>query len=185
MPSPNLQDLVPGFRGKLRTLSSKCKERGVEMRPYQAVRTPFEQAKLWRQSRSRTEIEAKIKELKNAGASFLAFCLESAGPQFGDPVTNAPPGLSWHQWGEAVDAFWLVDGNAEWSTKKLVNGLNGYRVWAEEAARLGLTAGGLWTSLKDWPHVQLRAGSSPLVVFTLSQIDATMKERYGPAGPAG
>src|SRR5262249_20995053 len=145
-------------------------QRGIEMRPYTTLRDPFEQARLWRQSRSHEQIERKIQEFREAHAEFLAHCLESVGPQSGDPVTNAAPGLSWHQWGEAVDCFWLVNGQAEWSTTKLVNGLNGYRVYAEEAQRLGLTAGGLWSGLKDWPHVQLQVAGSPLGLFTLVQI---------------
>src|SRR6185369_14731386 len=102
------------------------------------------------------EIALKIASLRDQGAPFLAHCLESVGPQSGDPVTNAIPGLSWHQWGEAMDCVWIVDGAAEWSTTRKVNGVNGYRAYANEAVRLGLTAGGFFRSLKDWPHVQLR-----------------------------
>lgn len=96
------------------------------MRPNAGLRDPFEQAKLWRQSRSIEEILAAIDELRSVGAPFLAHCLESVGPQHGDPVTNAPPGYSWHQWGEAVDCFWLLGGKAEWSSTKKVGGLNAY-----------------------------------------------------------
>ena len=39
-------------------------------------------------------------------ANFLASVLDGVGPQHGPHVTNALPGLSWHQWGEAVDCFW-------------------------------------------------------------------------------
>jgi len=72
-----------------------------------------------------------------------------------------------------------VNGATEWSTTRLVDGLNGYKVYAQEATNLGITAGGLWRTLKDWPHVQLRAASSPLGVFTLLQIDSAMKEKFG------
>jgi hypothetical protein len=178
MASQDINDLVPEFTPKVKTLLENCKNRGIEMRPYQTLRSPFEQARLWRQSRSKEEIEDKIKEFKEAGADFLAFCLESVGPQFGDPVTNAAPGLSWHQWKEAVDSFWFANGKAEWSATKKINGLNGYRVYAEEAEKLGLTAGGLWTSLKDWPHVQLKSAHSPLKIFTIRQINDIMKERF-------
>ena len=78
-----------------------------------------------------------------------------------------------------MDCFWLVDGHAEWSTKKKINGLNGYQVYAQEADALGLTAGGLWSSFKDWPHVQLRAANSPLGVMTIVEIDQIMRERFG------
>ena len=171
----DLKLLVPEFRQAIEQLLQRCEARGCTMRPYMGIRTPLEQAKLWRQSRSIEQIRAKIKEFRQADAHFLADCLEKAGPQNGRHVTNAPPGLSWHHWGEAVDSFWLVDSEAEWSATKKVNGLNGYRVYAEEAEELGLTAGGLWTNFKDWPHVQLQAAPSPLSVKgSLAKIDAEL-----------
>jgi len=174
----SLTDLDDDFAKKVTQLLAATKARGVEMRPYTAVRTPIEQAKLWRQSRSTEEITERIARLKKDGAPFLAKVLEDAGPQHGGHVTNALPGFSWHQWAEAVDCFWLLDGRAEWSTTKTEMGLNGYQVYAEEAKKLGLEAGGYWTSLKDWPHVQLRSAPSPAYAYTLPQIDAEMKARF-------
>lgn len=171
--------LTPEFSNKLAALLLACQGQGVEMRPYFGIRTPFEQAKLWRQSRTREEVNQKIAELKDKGASFLAHCLESVGPQNGPHVTNALPGLSWHQWGEAVDCVWVVAGQTEWSTAKQVNAHNGYRVYAEQAVQLGLDAGGLWKSLKDWPHVQLRRVASPSGVMSLVEIDGKMKMMFG------
>lgn len=176
----DLSALVAAFRARVVALLDRCAARGTPMRPYFTLRSPFEQARLWRQSRARQEIEAKIAELKSKSAPFLADCIARVGPQHGDPVTNAVPGLSWHQWGEAVDCFWLVNGQAEWSPKKKINGVNGYQVYAAEAQTAGLTAGGLWPRFKDWPHVQLRSANSPLGVMTLVEIDRTMKERFGP-----
>src|ERR1051325_8997540 len=175
----DLDALIPVFRSSIEKLLGNCRVRGVDMRPYFTVRTPFEQAKLWRQSRSRLEIDAEIQRLRRADADFLAHCLESVGPQHGDPVTNALPGYSWHQWAEAVDCFWVVDGKAEWSTEKVVNGLNGYKVYAEEAVKLGLNAGGLWHTLKDWPHVQRRPDASPATIMSLKEINDGMRERFG------
>jgi hypothetical protein len=149
------------------------------MRPNAALRSPFEQAKLWRQSRTTEEIQSEIEELRAEGADFLADCLESVGPQNGKLVTNAIPGKSWHQWGEALDCFWVVNGKAEWSSVKKVNGLNGFQVYAEEGEGLGLTAGGHWSGLKDWPHLQLRSASSPMQVMSILEINAAMKERFG------
>lgn len=172
-------DLTPAFRAKLGDLLAGCHANGVEMRPYVGLRTPLEQARLWRQSRTREEIERMIAELNRAGATYLAHCIESVGPQSGKPVTNAIPGLSWHQWGEAVDCFWVVGDRAEWSARKEVGGSNGYAVYAREAAALGLAAGGLWQRLKDWPHVQLRPAVSPAKIMALSEIDRVMRERFG------
>jgi hypothetical protein len=177
--SRDLGDLIPGLQPQVQELLNKCLLRGIEMRPCATLRDPFEQA---RQSRSREEIERKIAQLREAGASFLADCIERVGPQSGRPVTGAAPGLSWHQWGEALDCFWMVNGAAEWDAGRLVNGVNGYRVYAEEARRLGLTAGGFWPRLKDWPHVQLRPGDSPADAMALDEINATMKARFGHLG---
>src|SRR2546430_3224690 len=144
MASRKIEDLVGPLQPQARVLIANCMAKGVEMRPYQTLRDPFEQARLWRQSRPREEIERKVGELTSGGALFLVHCLESVGPQSGDPVTNAVPGFSWHQWGEAMDCMWIVDGAAEWSTTRKVNGVNGYRVYADEVVSLGLTAGGFF-----------------------------------------
>ena len=175
-----LNKLTPEFRIKVSQLLEQCKNnQGIEMYPNEGLRDPFKQAKFWRQSRPTNEIQAKITELKTQGALFLAHCIDSVGPQDGPHVTNAIPGLSWHQWGEALDCFWLVDGKAEWSETRLVNGKNGFHIYANLAPGAGLTAGGLWPHFKDWPHVQLSESSSPLDRFTLQQIDAEMRNRFG------
>lgn len=180
MPSRRLSDLVAALRAPATTLIERCAARGVEVRVSATLRDPFEQARLWRQSRAIEEIRAKIRELTSAGAPFLAHCLQSVGPQSGRDVTGAPPGFSWHQWGEAMDVFWVVEGRAEWSTTRKIDGVNGYQLYAAEAGRLGLDAGGLWRSRKDWPHVQLRAASSPAKVFSVAEIDRAMAKKFGP-----
>ena len=176
----DLNKLTPEFSAKASQLLQQCKNNnGIVMHPNEGLRDPFKQARYWRQSRPTSEIQAKIAELKAQGAPFLAHCIDSVGPQHGPHVTNAIPGLSWHQWGEALDCFWLVDGQAEWSTTRLVNGVNGFHIYANVAPDLGLTAGGLWPNFKDWPHVQLNEESSPLGKFTLQQIDEVMRNMFG------
>ncbi len=177
--SRDLNHLGPEFRAKAGDLLQACQDSGYTMRPFFTLRTPFEQAKLWRQSRSSHEIDQAAKELRSGGAAFLAHCLQSVGPQNGRWVTNALPGFSWHQWGEALDCYWLLDGIAEWSTRKKVNAKNGYANYAELAQAAGLTAGGFWTSLKDWPHVQLRSQASPRGVYSLAEINSEMERRFG------
>lgn len=174
----DLSKIAPELKAKVEQLLENCRRRGIDMRPSTGLRTPREQAVLWRQSRSIEEITRKIAELHAAGANHLAKVLKDAGAQSGRDVTGAIPGLSWHQWGEAVDCFWLVDGKAEWSTTRKINGLNGYHLYADEAEKLGLTAGGHWPRRKDWPHVQLRAEDNPGKLFSLTEIDATMRQRF-------
>ena len=176
--SRDMHLLVPEFRSAVEELFNRCNQSGYTMRPFFTLRTPFEQGILWRQSRTTQEIQLKINELNNKNANFLAYCIESVGPQSGRHVTNAIPGLSWHQWGEAVDCYWLLDGNAEWSTRKKVNGKNGYANYAEIAESLALNAGGFWSSLKDWPHVQARNESSPKRLYGLKEINDEMEIRF-------
>ncbi|CAB1367535.1 M15 family metallopeptidase [Denitratisoma oestradiolicum] len=175
----DLQQLIPEFSLQVEALLQRCNTEGLPMRPFFTLRSPFEQARLWRQSRSREQIQAQLTMLRARGAPFLAYCIESVGPQHGNPVTNALPGLSWHQWGEAVDCFWLLDGKAEWSATRKLGGGNGYRAYAAAAQDLGLTPGGLWPRLKDWPHVQWRSAGSPLKQYGWKEIDAEMERRFG------
>ncbi|MEO9296643.1 M15 family metallopeptidase [Devosia alba] len=175
-----LDGLDPAFRSKMEDLLGNLVAVGVDMRPYYGLRTLEAQAKLWRQSRAIQEITAAIKKLASAKANFLASVLDGVGPQHGPHVTNALPGLSWHQWGEALDCFWSLNGSAEWSASTKADGINGYRIYASFAKDMGLDAGGFWHSFKDWPHVQMRSAGSPISAgMTLAEIDAEMHNRFG------
>jgi peptidoglycan L-alanyl-D-glutamate endopeptidase CwlK len=173
-----LSDLVPELADKARELLAKCDEMHILMRPTETLRTPFTQAKLWRQSRPGSVVRAQIQKFRDEGAPFLADVLESVGPHSGDHVTNALPGLSWHQWGEAMDCVWVANGKETFSLKLTVGGLNGYHVYAEQAKKLGLTAGAFFQSIKDFPHVQLRPQAGPQSAQSLPEIDAVMRERF-------
>ena len=176
--SRHLDLLIPEFKLKVEELLFVCEESGYPMRNFFTLRTPFEQGKLWRQSRPTEVVQNKITELRNNGAGFLAYCIESVGPQEGRHVTNATPGLSWHQWGEAVDCYWLLNGNSEWSTRKKIDGKNGYVNYGENAKNMGLNSGGYWSSIKDWPHVQLRSESNPGKIFSLTEINQEMETNF-------
>lgn len=176
---PILNTLVIEFREKVVQLIDNCKNRGIIMQPYFTLRDPYTQAKLWRQSRTTSEITKKIDELRSLDAKFLAHCIETVGKQYGNLVTNAIPGLSWHQWGEAVDSVWVVNNKAIWSSEHTINGQNGYMVYADEARKLGLDAGFYWTRLKDSPHVQLRRVANPLRILSILEIDKEMENRFG------
>jgi hypothetical protein len=181
----SINDLTPEFRPKVIDLLQNCLARKIQMVPYQSVRAPAQQAKYWRQSRSIAEINQAIAMLRSEGAPHLAEVMESVGPQNGDEVTRVLPGNSWHQWAEAVDCFWEVEGKAEWSTTKKINGANGYHVYAEEAKKLGLTAGLLWPRFKDAPHVQLRKDDNPRSSgLSWPDIDQAMQDRFGISGPS-
>ena len=66
----------------------------------------------------------------------------------GNIVTNAPPGLSLHNYGWAVDVCPYKNGKPYWKSSR----------WKEIGAMVkkqGLIWGGDWKRLKDVPHIQL------------------------------
>lgn len=165
--------LVLGFREKAQLLLENCAELGATLRPFFTLRGVEEQAKLWRQSRPLSEIEATITKLRNEGAQFIADTLGDVGPQHGRWATNALPGQSWHQWGEAIDCFVVGEnGRAAWSSKH-----PSYEIYASEARKLGLNSGYYWQR-QDAVHVQLRA-QGVRAIYTWPEIDRTMKEKFG------
>lgn len=170
-----LTRLDPAFRPLAERLLDACRAVGVEMRPYSGLRCVREQARLWRQSRTRAEIDATVRDLRRAGCPYLADTIEAVGPQRGARVTNALPGHSWHNWGMAVDCFLVgPDGRAIWDAAA-----DGYRTYAVLARSLDLTAAYWWRgSLRETVHVQMPNGSV-LADFTPQKIDRTMKERFG------
>lgn len=171
--------LAGGFAGLVKQLLHNCHKRGITMVPYQMLRTPRLQAHYWKRGRTQEEAAEAIRLLKNNQAFFLAHCLEEAGTKHTNIVTHALPGCSWHQWGEAIDCYWLHNGIKVWDLHtRDNNGLNGYSVYAGEAKKLGLEAGYYWTNLADAVHVQLRAASSPLELYTLTEINRVMEETF-------
>ena len=166
-----LEALTPEAREKFTLLLARCEHRGDELRPYCAVRDPFAQARLWRQSRTAGEIATECTRLRAAGAPRIAACIESVGPQHGKWATNAVPGLSWHQHGEAMDCFLMLSGRAVWDAS-----LHGYQAFVTEALGLGLTPGAKFRT-PDTNHVQLRK-DEPHYLYEIARIDNMMAARF-------
>lgn len=162
--------LTEEFAERVEAMMSVIRGEGMTVKPFFGLRSPTEQAKLWRQSRTWDEIERKLDDLTRAGAKRLAACIGTAGPQHGPRVTNAIPGLSWHQYGEAVDCF-VVDefGGAVWDANH-----KGYTVYAKAAKLVGLKAG---RDFGDPVHVQLNQ-KEPYQVHTLAEIEDMLAERW-------
>jgi hypothetical protein len=166
-----LAGLESVFRVKLDDVIAACGEAGFRVVPYQGYRSPAEQACLWRQSRSRSEIEERMRLLRAAGAATIADLVEGVGPQFGPHVTNALPGESWHQFGRAADCYVQSPdtGRALWRDRKVDGDEFGlaaklYERFGRLAESTGLTWGGRW-AIGDFGHVQLDKASSPLAQF--------------------
>jgi len=183
--SRDLDLLVPEFKDKYLEMQARLKEEcGVEVVPYCTIRDPLQQAREWRSTRSSSTVKRKITELKNKNAPFLAKCIKFVGPQSANGrrghVTNAIPGFSWHQWGEAVDSYWEIQpGVAAWSAhKKYGFEFNAYREMERIAEEMGMR--GLGSELGDWPHVQFRAEGSPKTAgVSIVEMDSEMEARYG------
>jgi len=171
----DLLDLVVEFRSKVELTLADCKDTGHELRPFFTFRDPWTQARLWRQSRTFDQIIKARDRLAAAGAPYLSRVLMDAGPSSGKWATNALPGQSFHQFGEAVDCFVVgPNGEAIWDDRH-----PGYKFYAERAQFHGLTAGYFWGSSPDAVHIQFRPASSPLHILSWPQIDKAMKERFG------
>jgi hypothetical protein len=167
-----LAQLDPDFAAVVRQVLAATEAKGITMRPNSAARSPWEQAKLWRQSRSTEQIRAAGQQMKDEGAPWLADVLAAVGPQHGDHVTNALPGKSAHQYRLAVDCFWLRNGEAEWQD------MTGYRIYATQAQSFGLTPGMFWTTFVDPPHLQ-HGSMDSLPSHSWAMIDADMYRVWG------
>lgn len=163
-----LSSLVPDFQARVAAVIEACARQGVELRPFYALRSPWEQARLWRQSRAREEIDTAIGRLQGLGAPWLAEVLQGVGPCHGRHVTNALPGASWHNWGEAVDCVVIRGGVAVWEASAAA-----YGVYHDAARAAGLHLGPRW----DAVHVQARP-MAPNYYHDIADVDRLMRERW-------
>jgi peptidoglycan L-alanyl-D-glutamate endopeptidase CwlK len=79
---------------------------------------------------------------------------------FGQIVTNAKGGSSYHNYGLAVDFVLLVDDKASWDTKSDWDG-DKVSDWMEVVkifAKYEWDWGGNWTTTKDYPHFDKKFG---------------------------
>ena len=171
--SKDMNQLENDFWNKIISVLDECKEYGYIMTPYFTVRDVFDQAKLWRQSRPTTQVKEAVSFLYKNGAEWLSEVLDGVGPQSGRWATNALPGMSWHQYGEAIDCFLFDQENntAIWRASH-----PGYRFYAKASINSGLVSGFYWKR-KDAVHVHKRKGS-PGHYYTWIQINEEMKKRY-------
>lgn len=186
--SRDLNDLTADCRRRINQVTGECYARGVVMKPYDTLRPPREQAKLWRRGRTLAKITAMAEKLLTLNAPYLADLLIDVGPQPDGPrVTGALPGTSWHQWREACDLYWLWDGDAVWTADEFheVDGhrLNGYRLMHEIARACNMTVisytNRLGKKVTDWPHLQLPLDGSPLKRHDWEYVNDAMQATFG------
>lgn len=165
-----LSDLTSLAEANANKIIAYCDTKGIDILIYCTLRTLQEQARLYRQGREISVINTKVASLRAKGYDELADILINVGPQHGDTiVTNAGPGESWHNFGEAFDAVPLKDGKAIWS-----NGPD-YKIYGEAVRSVGMQWAGDWTNFREFPHAQLRIGSNPLKTMTAVEVRELLK----------
>lgn len=153
--------LVPEFRRRVEEAIERARARGVTMVVYATVRGPLVEARHYCVSRSWNDVGLMAKTMQDEGATWLADLLRAEDCWRGKlprPAwrSNAPPGQSWHSWGEAVDAaVEKPDGKLAWNADH-----PGYEVWAQSAEAAGLVSGHRWRQ-RDSVHVQMRPVGAP------------------------
>lgn len=177
MASRRLEDLVPEAQEMAKEHILRCADAGFELLIYCTLRDAQEQARLYRQSRTKEQVQKKMDQLTAKGFPALARILKDVGPQKSGPkVTNAGPGESFHQYNRAYDCVPVVQGKPIWSP----NG-EGAALW-EKVGKLGKKCGlewaGDWTTFREFPHFQFTGGK---------EVGDLMQERFGtvPAGVLG
>jgi peptidoglycan LD-endopeptidase CwlK len=150
--SRDLALLTPAFRASVEKLVVACRTRGVKIVPYCTLIGPKREAALYAHTRTWAQIQIIKSTLEKAGAPKLAALFTedmSKGRPQSEWKSNALPGQSYHSWGEAADCYVETSGKADWLN------VAGYEIYAQEAEKLGLTAGHRWR-FKDSVHVQAR-----------------------------
>lgn len=177
MASRRLEDLVPEVQAMAKDHILRCADAGFELLIYCTLRDGHEQARLYRQSRTKEQVQKKMDQLTAKGFPALAKILKDVGPQKSGPkVTNAGPGESFHQYNRAYDCVPVLQGKPIWGTAG-----EGAAIW-DKVGKLGKKCGlewaGDWTSFREFPHFQFTDGKD---------IEDLMKERFGavPAGALG
>jgi len=165
----NIENLKLRFATILKRVINACKKEGYNLRPYCTKRDVWEQARLYRQSRTWTEIKEMMCRLEEEGGTFLSKVILEVGPQYGRWVTNAPPGFSWHQYGEACDLFVQENYKAIWNPTH-----PGYLSLHENSKKRGLTT---LESINDPNHCQLKK-HSPNFYYKVETMDKLMRSMY-------
>lgn len=140
-----------------------------ELVPYSGVRTVRAQAKLWRQSKTTWEINTFIDQLITQGCTYIPSIINKVGKQYGT-TKAASPGLSWHNWGEAIDFYCLTRARtADWN----ITPYEHVRDVIEEY-KLKINFGPVW----DYNHIQHRRTANPKGTGkTWIQIDEQLRAR--------
>jgi hypothetical protein len=161
------------FHDRLYAFIDKCRAIDIVLSFDKGFVHPKEQAKLWRQSRSDSQIDLMIGELHANDAPFLVKLLTEAATKPGVHMTDELPGYSWHNWGQAY--IYTVLGE---DGRDLLPTSNVYKKTAELAKDVGLTAG-FYLKPKQPYLIQLSTYKSPINEYSVQEISKAMERLYG------
>ncbi|MBB6462178.1 M15 family metallopeptidase [Flammeovirga kamogawensis] len=119
-PYPTTNGVHPILATKVKKVLAEAHSKGIDLRVVRGFRSFTEQEKLFNQGRTTK----------------------------GGIVTNAIPGLSYHNYGWAVDVCEYKNGKPYWNSKN-------WGIIGDFGKKQGLVWGGDWTNFVDRPHLQL------------------------------
>lgn len=157
-----LKLICPQVAAKVRELADTLLKIGIEIRITQGMRSWVEQDRLY--AKGRTE----------------------PGPK----VTNAIGGMSWHNFGLAVDVvpddISITGFQCDWNVQHPA-----WRIIVHTAESMGFTSGAEFRTFPDWPHLQI-TGRFPVgapddearQIFRAGGMAAVWAEVFSPAAVA-
>lgn len=163
MASRDLSTLHPKMRDKV---EAWLRATPVSVLIYCCVREDWEQAQLYAQGRTQDQIDSGVARLRALKLERQADILAQQTPRPGAIVTNAQPGLSFHQtaWlegecgGLAIDFVPILGSKPLWDDKVR------YEDAALAAESVGLSWAGRWTTFHETPHLQLDYGGKLKII---------------------
>ena len=169
----DLETLEPEFRERLLSVIETCAADRFRLIPEVGAIDPFLQARLWRQSRSDAEIDEAIADLKAQNCIYLAEVLEETEGKLGPKVTDSLPGLSWHNWREAVKV-----GIYDNCGRELMNhDEKAISVLRKAIKKHKLNSGENWG--KSLFYIQKSTFENPKNLMSMLEIDKTMYDMWG------
>lgn len=107
--------------------------------------TPEEQGALYAKGRTRPGVYTHRQQIGST-------CMKCAPGGMGHPVTKAPPGSTYHEYGRAVDFVLLEHGKITKATDETSD--PAWQRFGRKVDELGLCWGGHWPSIPDGGHVE-------------------------------
>jgi len=91
------------FAEKFMNVRVECMKQSIITQPVLGFINVFLHAEIWKQSKQDQAVDEAIAKLQNEGCNFLSSILMCASSVHSKHKTNRLPGMSWHNWGRAVD----------------------------------------------------------------------------------